>query len=44
MPLHRLPARRKRGKSVILPSVGNEHDFSGELLMGDPSGGPSLVS
>ena len=30
-----------RGESVTLPSMGNEHDISVELLLGYLSGGPS---
>jgi hypothetical protein len=31
----------EEGECVTLPSMGNEHDVSIELLTGDPSGGPS---
>jgi hypothetical protein len=30
----------EEGECVMLPSMGNEHDVSIELLSGDPSGGP----
>jgi hypothetical protein len=33
----------ERGESVMLPSVENEHDVSGELLLGNSSGGPSSI-
>jgi hypothetical protein len=42
-PLRRLSARRKGGGSTVLPSGGTEHGVSSELLMGDPSGRPSLI-
>jgi hypothetical protein len=41
-PLRRLSARRKGG-STMLPSEGDEHGVSSELLTGDPSGRPSPV-
>jgi hypothetical protein len=34
---------QEEGESVMLPSVGNKHDVSGELLPGNPSRGPSSI-
>jgi hypothetical protein len=33
--------RGGRGECVMLPSMGDEQDVSVELLLGNPSGGPS---
>jgi hypothetical protein len=34
---------RKEGERAMLPSVGAEHGVFSELLLGNPSGRPSLV-
>jgi hypothetical protein len=36
--------KEEEGECVMLPSMGNKHGISIELLTGDPSGGSELLS